>query len=279
MNSGLGGLDNPLARAPRTQDQSDVQFKGGARWTRAVRDHPGRPLICPDSVGEGRVAGRYSLLHSDRLLTLIDGESSLSPYSPIVWSWVMPAIRPMRYTDIKRYLKPYGIYKERRTTINHAFASAVAPHDEFDDAKVREAMVDLGQDPEGDLFCVYCGAEAQTWDHVSAIVKGGKFSGAGHRIGNLLPSCKTCNSKKGKKLWQESLPSKPLMDSEKKTRKARIRRYRSKYFRRDPRPFRLPEYKKLMTILDQIMKKMQKADDLAASVRQKMQKRKRNKKG
>lgn len=41
-----------------------------------------------------------------------------------------------------------------------------------------------------------------------AIVKDGKFSGYGHQIGNLIPCCKDCNSKKGNRDWKEFLFSK-----------------------------------------------------------------------
>jgi hypothetical protein len=60
----------------------------------------------------------------------------------------------MRYTSIKGHLKAYSIYARRATTINHAFAAAVAPHDAFDDKRVREALETLGQDPEKAIACV-----------------------------------------------------------------------------------------------------------------------------
>jgi len=76
----------------------------------------------------------------------------------------------MRYTGIKEHLKPYSI-ASRKSTIAYAFASAIAPHDEFDDEKVREAIVWLGQDPDSDLRCAYCDSGAKSWDHVNGIVK------------------------------------------------------------------------------------------------------------
>lgn len=39
--------------------------------------------------------------------------------------------------------------------------------------------------------CVYCGGGAGTADHVHPRAKGG-----GHRLGNLVPACRTCNGKK-----------------------------------------------------------------------------------
>ncbi len=54
----------------------------------------------------------------------------------------------MRRESIKDHLRPYSIYGRRVTTINHAFASAIAINDVYDDALIKQAIVDLGQDPE-----------------------------------------------------------------------------------------------------------------------------------
>jgi hypothetical protein len=71
--------------------------------------------------------------------------------------------------DIARYLKPYSIHQARRTTIANAFASALAPSDKYDDALVLDALSFLGQNPESDLACVYCGKKAETWDHIYSL--------------------------------------------------------------------------------------------------------------
>lgn len=165
-------------------------------------------------------------------------------------------VRPMRYSDIKRYLKPYVMHDRRRTTVNHAFAAAVAPFDAFNDAEAREAVVDLGQNPDEDLQCVYCGEEAQTWDHVFATVADGQFSGAGHRLGNLLPCCKPCNSKKGNKNWEVYVRSLKVPQQERESRIETIARYLKKHFTRDPLPKDLPEYNQLIAIRDDIIEKM-----------------------
>ncbi len=108
----------------------------------------------------------------------------------------------MKKESIKTHLQSYSIMKKRQTTINHAFASAIAPNDLYDANVLKEAIVLLGQDSEKDLFCVYCDESAETWDHVFGLVKDLKFSGYGHVIGNLLPCCKKCNSEKGNKDWE-----------------------------------------------------------------------------
>ena len=107
----------------------------------------------------------------------------------------------MKKHTINSHLAPYSIYKKRMTTINHAFASAIAPVDVYDPSKLDSALRALGQDPDSDLKCVYCGEPAETWDHLTALVRHGKLDGYGHQLGNLVPCCKRCNSRKGAKDW------------------------------------------------------------------------------
>ncbi len=73
----------------------------------------------------------------------------------------------MKRESIRSHLLPYSIFNRRATTINHAFASAIAQNDDYDDEKISEALTFLGQDPDKDLICVYCDERiAETWDHV-----------------------------------------------------------------------------------------------------------------
>ena len=76
----------------------------------------------------------------------------------------------MKKEDIKRHLKTYSVYDKRRTTINHAFASAIAPSDNYDENIINEALVFLEQNPNEDLKCVFCNEEAETWDHLIGLV-------------------------------------------------------------------------------------------------------------
>lgn len=106
----------------------------------------------------------------------------------------------MKKISIKSHLAAYRIYEKRRTTINHAFASALAPYDTYDEERIDEALTFLGQDPNGDkLLCVFCQSSAETWDHLIGLVKKGALRGLGHQLGNLVPCCKRCNSEKGGK--------------------------------------------------------------------------------
>ncbi|MGH7887714.1 MAG: hypothetical protein ACREPG_07600 [Candidatus Binatia bacterium] len=175
----------------------------------------------------------------------------------------------MRFPDIRRHLKAYSIVGGRTTTINGAFAAAIAPSDPFDATRVREALMVLGQNPDTELICVYCEAGAETWDHVHATVKNKAFSGYGHRIGNLLPCCKQCNSKKGNKNWRVFLAHMKMTDAKCLEKESRITAYIEKYGAKDIIPEHLAEYQELQQIRQQVLELLAKADHLAAVVRSK----------
>ncbi len=116
----------------------------------------------------------------------------------------------MKKNDLKRHLKDYSIYAKRSSTISHAFASALSIADEYDEEKINIALRILGQESEADLLCAYCDKNAETWDHIKAIVSEKAFSVHGHQINNLLPCCKDCNSSKGNRNWKYFLKIKGL---------------------------------------------------------------------
>jgi hypothetical protein len=118
----------------------------------------------------------------------------------------------MKLSSIKSHLRPYSILGKRKTTISHAFASAISPTSPWNEDDCIEVMKALGQSNMDFLHCTYCSDEAQTWDHLGGLVKNKKFSGYGHTLGNLVPSCRNCNSRKGNKAWRawmESMGSPP----------------------------------------------------------------------
>lgn len=173
----------------------------------------------------------------------------------------------MHYRTLKAHLRPYEMVKRRRTTINHAFAAAVAPHDEYEDERIRGALCVLGQDPDQPLVCAYCGEAAQTWDHVAATVRNREFSGHGHRLGNLLPCCKPCNSAKGNRQWADfmaGLPAGPGRDA----RTNAIRRYLDAYTVSDVLDPHMPEMLQLLEVRDLVLLLMKKGDALAAKIRE-----------
>ncbi len=105
--------------------------------------------------------------------------------------------------SIRSHLAPYSIFSKRKATVAHAFASALAPSDEYDEEKIEAALNALGQKDLKQLSCVYCENQTQTWDHLENRVKAGKPNGYGHQIGNLVPCCRDCNSQKGGKPFRE----------------------------------------------------------------------------
>jgi len=175
----------------------------------------------------------------------------------------------MRYKDIRRFLKPYSMVASRTTTISHAFAASIAPCDAFDDQRVRMALTVLGQDPDAELMCAYCGAKAETWDHVHATVQDKAFSGYGHRLGNLLPCCKPCNSSKGNKSWLTFLRALPITEALRAERESRISTYLAEYGSKDAIPGHLPEYEELQELRKQVLQLLRQADELASIVRRK----------
>ena len=130
----------------------------------------------------------------------------------------------MNTTSIKRHLKDHSIYSSRKTSINNAFAAALSIADSFDLERIEKAMISLGLDPN-DLKCIYCGNDAQTWDHIVCLVKDGKYSGFGHQIGNLIPCCSSCNSSKTNKDWKIFLRSKKLPEAKHQSLEQRIEAY------------------------------------------------------
>ena len=63
----------------------------------------------------------------------------------------------MKLESIKKHLSPYSIYQKRHTTIAHAFASALAPVDVYDESKLLSALKNLDQEDVDSIVCVYCG--------------------------------------------------------------------------------------------------------------------------
>lgn len=179
----------------------------------------------------------------------------------------------MRHTSIRSHLRPYSITRARTTTINHAFAAAIAPCDAYDESSVRDAVRQLGQDPQADLSCVYCGGPAETWDHVRATVFNKRFSGHGHTLGNLLPCCKPCNSKKGNKVWHDYIESLRLDPEKLEERKHRISNYLSSFNASAPDFEKYPEYAQLEDLKQQVLEIFKRADAIAAALRDKEQSR------
>jgi len=161
----------------------------------------------------------------------------------------------------------------RKSTFANAFASALAPHDSYVAEVVADDMRDLGQDPDGELQCVYCGAEAATWDHVFNRVVKGDFSGHGHQIRNLVPSCRICNESKGQKPWREFFETRNPPDKEERVRRMEVFLSRTEAQPIDTEVMRQragDELARFLEIRSQVFDLIAEADRLAAIIRQKV---------
>jgi hypothetical protein len=183
----------------------------------------------------------------------------------------------MKRASIRTHLQPYSIYNRRVTTIHHTFASAIAPSDGYDDARLVQALRALDQDPDQDLRCVYCDRNpAETWDHVFGLVTAKRYSGYGHVIGNLLPCCRSCNSSKGNRHWETFLRGIISDDTFYNRKVEQLRAYFARY-----QPPSLDqsaieqlcpvEMQKLQAIQNRIIELMKEADTIAANIRSNVQ--------
>lgn len=114
----------------------------------------------------------------------------------------MPNSKSADLKLFKKYLKKYKT-TGRTSTLSHAFASALAMSENYDETVLIERLLILGQEPNQPLRCVFCQADARTIDHLNGLVENSRFTGHGHVIGNLVPCCETCNTSKGSKPWRD----------------------------------------------------------------------------
>ena len=184
----------------------------------------------------------------------------------------------LKRRQLARFFKPYSIYVMRRTTVAHAFASALAPTDTYDDERAKVALRLLGQDPDAILTCVYCDKNAETWDHIHPLVRASEYAGFGHALGNLVPCCGSCNSKKGGTDWIAFL-AKSIPDQQRRKAKllmltSYIEQYgRACFTQLDIGALCEEEMTKYRQIHASILVSMKEADDLAAAMRSKVRER------
>jgi hypothetical protein len=174
--------------------------------------------------------------------------------------------------DIKRHLKTYSVYDKRRTTINHAFASAIAPSDDYSEKKLNEALLFLGQNPDAELICVFCDRPAETWDHLVGLVKSGELRGYGHQVGNLIPCCKECNSKKGSKDFDRFINESGRVNKSKEDLISLLQKYQEKFAKEinlTSLQNKLPEeFLKFQKIKNEMLELMKEADLIASKLRE-----------
>jgi len=179
----------------------------------------------------------------------------------------------MKKDSIKSHLKAYKIVQKRSTTIHHAFASAIAPFDVYEDlkSKLDAALRLLNQNPDEDLKCVYCEAKAETWDHLIGLVEEKKLRGFGHQLGNLVPCCKNCNSKKSSKDWKEFLKTEAhegVFDERARRIDCYLERYAAEVDLKRLEDALPNEWLRYGEIKDEILKLMEEADGIAKKIRE-----------
>jgi hypothetical protein len=174
--------------------------------------------------------------------------------------------------SITEYLYPYSIVQKRKSTVTNAFAQAEASSDKYNLENVIQALTELyGEEPVGDLKCVYCDRPAKTWDHLYGIVKNRAYSGYGHRIRNLVPCCKACNSSKGRQNWEEWLRSRAEQISNIEERIRRIRAY-SQRLTADPESAVSRDLRERYTdVMNKVMNLLAEADGIAVEIRKSRQ--------
>lgn len=183
----------------------------------------------------------------------------------------------MKKQSIKAHLREYSIMQKRITTINHAFASAIAPNDDYDEARIDKAIKALNQEPHDELLCFYCDNLAETWDHVYGLVKDNQYYGYGHVLGNLLPSCKKCNSEKGNRDWESFINNKISTPSVKYKKIAILKKYLKEFLPKrygynEIRETCYNEFARYEKIKKEIAQKMTEADSVAEKIRNKIKK-------
>lgn len=175
---------------------------------------------------------------------------------------------PHRLTLFKRKMKPTTIIKERATSIRNAFASALASVGNFDEEEINKALMILGQGDSSELLtCVYCGAPAKTADHLNGLVIEKRYSGHGQVIGNLVPCCTSCNSRKGNKAWRKWCEGLENFSEEQKDRLTEYESLAPQAVGHDELMERYPD---LMTRYEQLqeicIRTMQDADGIAKEI-------------
>lgn len=91
----------------------------------------------------------------------------------------------------------------RTSSITNAFYNGILPvikHSEKEESDLKEL---LNYNESKGWQCIYCGNVANTFDHLNSLINDKKPTGYFSEPGNLVPSCNSCNSSKGKKHWKE----------------------------------------------------------------------------
>ena len=180
----------------------------------------------------------------------------------------------LKLSGMKTWLTQYKVHR-RSSTVTNAFVAALLPHDQYEESEVRGAMIELGQ-KDDELSCVYCKEPATTWDHLINLVKDRKANGHGHRVRNLVPCCSSCNSSKAGTPFDDWIqeyqhPKKGLVEGTHRIRGNReelvkmLSDHHSKCLPLSAIDLELE--RQLMSLRDEVLVILQRADKLVADAR------------
>lgn len=91
----------------------------------------------------------------------------------------------------------------RTSSMTNAFYNGILPVVKHSKEEEKKLKALLNYDDTKGWQCIYCGKPANTFDHLNSLIKDKQPTGYFSEPGNLVPSCNSCNSSKGKKHWQE----------------------------------------------------------------------------
>ena len=105
----------------------------------------------------------------------------------------------------------------RSSSITNSFVNGIIPVIVPSEMEIKKALEILEQN-EDDVRCVYCGDKKTEWDHLHPLIKNKEHTGYITEIANLVPACSKCNQSKGNSDWKEWM----LSNAEKSPRTRRI---------------------------------------------------------
>lgn len=105
-------------------------------------------------------------------------------------------------------------------------------------------------------------------------MKNSELRGYGHQIGNLVPCCRSCNSKKGSKDWQQFIDHHVTQATNRRQIQAKLTNYLAKYAKLidiDQIKREAPdEWLRYLAVKEQILALMKEADMIAGAIRKRL---------
>lgn len=108
----------------------------------------------------------------------------------------------------EKYQEYYRTHREERIAYNAMYMRNKRAGGEITQEEWNGILKEFGN------RCAYCGSDGKPFglgmDHVIPLRSGGK-----HSVGNVVPACRSCNSRKHTNRYDEWYPSQPFFDPEK----------------------------------------------------------------